>query len=385
MLPPPDDPSTLQNIFNNLPLNEINTDLTTLNQISPDLASLNQINNNYLTDPVPPKLELLQSKPKFAEIQSSDLSAEFEMVNGLKNYATVNTAEPIPTQLSYNIGTENVENGRDETLNNTEMQLEESSVITEIENQGLDLYDLGRSNVSNFDIELFGVQNDALMSDLYVPKTPPPPSKSPNVKIISVQNIPPAQKPSITETSESFDSSNWENVMMNAFNQITDETSLNTPYNTYFNQPATNDNFTANFPQPNAKSENILKDLTADADICKCIDCKCTPFDNCHGCNVSEAPETSGGCCKPQEASVSTCCGKKNGANRSCAPHKTHSEKNEDEQCCVVVCLKTIKQLKDMLQLASCINAQKTAATFSNFDDLTVSCVKSLDVCNYKK
>lgn len=375
MLPPSDDPTTLQSIFNTLPLS---ADLTPLD------SDLTPLNNNYLAHPLPPKPELLRTEPKFAEIQSSDISAEFEMANGLKHYATVNTAEPIPTQLSYNIGTENVENGRDETLNNTEMQLEESSVITEIENQGLDLYDLGRTNVSNFDIELFGVQNDALMSDLYVPKTPPPPTKSPNVKIISVQNIPPVPKPSHPSPSESFDSSNWENVMMNAFNQITDET---IPFNAFFNEPTPSNDFPAEIPQQTAKSDNILKDLTAEADICKCVDCKCTPFDNCHGCNVAEAPQTSGSCCKPQEASGGSCCGKKNGANASaCAPHKSHSERHgNDEQCCVVVCLKTIKQLKDMLQLANCINAQRTAATFSSFDDLTVSCVKSLDVCNYKK
>lgn len=69
----------------------------------------------------------------------------------------MNTAEPIPIQLSYNIGTENIENGRDgETLNDTEMQLEENSIIMEIEKADIDSYDmnLNVNLVNNFDVDM---------------------------------------------------------------------------------------------------------------------------------------------------------------------------------------------------------------------------------------
>lgn len=324
------------------------------------------LKNAYMNNGLESKITMLETKAKYAAIES-DLPTQFEMANVLKNYATVNTAEPIQTQVSYNLGSENIENGRDgETLNNTEMQLEDSSVITEIENQGLDLYDLGRGNVTNFDIDM--LNTESLLPDLYnTPET------DKNVKIISVQNIPPpvttGSDKSVNEISDLFDNipsynSNWETDVINAFGQLSNEPPITEPQQQpfpYYNEPA-----------------NVLKDLTADADICRCEDCKCTPYDNCHGCNVNEPKQ---GCCSTESGKET----KKCGCNAISAAQLPEVDNNND-QCCVVVCLKTIKQLKDMLQLAGCLNGNKDHASF-NVGDITFNCVKSnaLDICKVHK
>lgn len=99
----------------------------------------------------------------YASIVETDISDQFETANILKSYATVNTAEPLPVQVSYNIGTENIENGKDgETLNNMETQLVDNSLISEFEKAELDLYDMESSisytnaahSVNNFDVGL---------------------------------------------------------------------------------------------------------------------------------------------------------------------------------------------------------------------------------------
>lgn len=427
----------------------------------PVLPDQNQINNNYINHNAncsETKIDdLLETKAKYAQIES-DLTTQFEMANGLKNYATVNTAEPIPIQLSYNIGTENIENGKPgETLNNTEMHLEESSVITEIENEGLDLYDLSRSNVSNFDIEMFQVEPfTGGLPNLYDPKGSSAPCESPNVKIISVQNIVPPQnvasstgdvlndlsnKNDIDKQINPFDvplayPSSWDHVI-DAFEQLQDNTPLNiAPVNVQqqdYEYPQSSfavsnhnslvmqdnafvtDNVAANtmlqvtnnenlllmqddnYNQDKQSNINVLKTLTADADICKCIDCKCTPTDNCHGCNQVAGPTpapgeqiSSSGCCcdgkcagncSTKDAGIvehqKSCC---KGENTVKALEQMGNEEKSGDQCCVVVCLKTIKHLREMLNLASRLADEGKTSNVTSLDNITVGCVPA-DFC----
>lgn len=111
---------------------------------------------------------LTNHQPKFAQVESNEL----EQTEKLKNYATVNVAEPIQTQLSYNIGTENVENV--ETLN---------SVIAEIENEtAVTLYDEEMQYLTSHLYE-----GDNLSSQ-------PNADSSGNLNIINVQTVaPPAE------------------------------------------------------------------------------------------------------------------------------------------------------------------------------------------------
>lgn len=313
------------------------------------------------TNGVEQRLTNLLENAKFAAVQT-DVSTEFEIADGLANYATVNTSEPIPTQLSYNIGTENIENGKDgETLNNTEMQLEESSLITEFENPAVDLYDLSQSNVTSFDIA---------MLDPAVPV-------SESTKV--VEKVTNSDKPNVDKSLDSDDlfgtlglSTQWDNLI-NSFdtNLENDAFTLQQPY-PYFNNniidtPVVENCFPESViafePEKTQKTDsNVLKTLTADADICKCVDCKCTPNNNCHGCGQGvvttvatenlKAPQTGGCCSEKTKLKFSKCQSSIIEQLQKCCSEEENNNKDEDP-CCVVVCLKTINQLKEMLEMAT--------------------------------
>ncbi|XP_017773632.1 PREDICTED: zinc finger E-box-binding homeobox 1-like isoform X2 [Nicrophorus vespilloides] len=395
-----------------------------------------QLNNNYLPINIDPQYEQVKSEV----VIQNDLSTCFETANGLKNYATISTAEPVATQLSYNIGTESIEDGKEgETLNNTEMELEENSIITEIQNAGIDLYDANRSSVNNFDVDLF---NSPTFDG----------EKSPNFKILSVENVKSAKDPSLDELEkqiympealemslvcEEETPSTWVDAMnllntdpVNIYEQLNENPiALPTAMQSYINLDTPQRNTSIELKTPNSDA-NLLKNLTADADICKCVDCKCDPYNNCHGCNQSAAdinesksssccsgdnqkssccssdkPSTSkvnnqkSSCCDSQKPSSSTgCCGAGNQRSNCCSTpaaattianttpqpcidqsdienyHSDSCNKKGDD-CCVVVCLKSLEQIKDMLTKAkSC----------GSFQALTLGCVKS-DLCAIKK
>lgn len=330
------------------------------------------------TNGIEQKLSTLLENAKFAAVQT-DISTEFEIADGLTNYATVNTSEPIPTQLSYNIGTENIENGKDgETLNNTEMQLEESSLITEFENQGVDLYDLSQNNVTSFDIAMLDTDAPG-----YTTKV----SETTNVKVANLgeETVEP-QKSNIDKSLDSDDlfgtlglSTQWDSLINSFSTNLENDTSLTLqqPY-AYFNNNIVETSINqSSFPESVTYEEvklqktdtNVLKTLTAEADICKCVDCKCTPSNNCHGCTQSAAvtipaieinvnakpPENTGCCtghCEKSKPKLSRCQTAALEQLQKCCGEEENNNKNGDP-CCVVVCLKTINQLKEMLEIAS--------------------------------
>lgn len=434
-----------------------------------DFPSTNNIiSNEYLNDQINPTDLNIENKAKFAAVIESDIGSEFEIANGLKNYATVNTAEPVATQLSYNIGTENVENAKeDETLNDTQMQLEGNSIITEIENAGINLYDINL-NDSNFG-DVFNATNDGPKVD------------NPKVKIISVQDITPKsdfvkEVPSKSELGNDLinlgkqiytpeavqmslaqdeeiptdwiDAMNYANsqvdrpiiykivigfyfiilnlcyLQVNIFQESVNEnplTAVPTAIQTYINLPPlqsnpvpsgtninpldfnTTNQFYDNQKTPNTDT-NLLKNLTAQADICTCVDCKCDSINNCQNCDGPEikspketgccgSNKTVGICCKPNTSGVG-CCKGNSTTPSSRVGFKTidHSQPEKDtekkvgccssramdvmsaitsltgnkekhDECCIVVCLKTVDQLRQILSMAgSCSGIQSVTS-----------------------
>ncbi|CAH1953643.1 unnamed protein product [Acanthoscelides obtectus] len=126
----------------NIDIQEINFDnlYNSLTFSDNNVTDINFLDQNG-TDSLKLQIET-EAKAKYAAV----IEEQFETANRLKDYATVNT-EDVPLQLSYNIGTENVEDGKDgETLiDNTKLELEENSIITEFENAGINLYDIGNN------------------------------------------------------------------------------------------------------------------------------------------------------------------------------------------------------------------------------------------------
>lgn len=353
-------------------------------------------NNN-----VSERINNLLETAKFAAVQT-DIATQFEIANGLTNYATVNTSEPIPTQVSYNIGTENIENGKDgETLNNTEMQLEESSLITEFENQGVDLYDLSQSNVTSFDIAMLDPEPPLYNSKITS-------NESSNVKIINVQNVTPQESVGndVTKNLDSVDlfsslglSTQWDDNLMNSFDaSLEPDVPLNVQQPFYFENNDINGlmNQTTSLAQnsmfdqekaPNADA-NLLKTLTAEADICKCVDCKCTPNNNCHGCNQgspisppeaitgkSERQSCCNGGCGKSKPKLTKCQAAIVEQVQKCCDETGDEENNnkDGDPCCVVVCLKTIKQLKEIVEMATHFAERNAVGEFGGAREATVT------------
>jgi hypothetical protein len=379
-----------------------------LNQTEPNLQDVtfdnlfkntyNLVNNNYVTqnsniNDVNLSSLTLENKAKFAAVVEADLSSEFEMANGLKNYATVNTAEPIQTQLPYNIGTENVENGKSgETLNDTQMELEDSSIITEIADAGINLYDLASqsSSVNNFDVDMF----DNVFNE----------DKNKKVNVISVKKLPPPENdlvnldkqiytPEALQMSLACDEevpSMWVDVMnyynssqASVFEQSSGGDSqvvaVPTAVQSYLNlSPLQATDTQLDYNQLNSfllqnlteqttnTDSNVLKNLTADADICKCEDCKCDSVNNCHNCDGHDRPLPPPPP-PPSDPGTGSCCQVDGKLMKSmvCAGEKS--------DCCVVVCLKTLDQLRQVLNVAS---------SCGGLQNLMLGCIKGGEFCS---
>lgn len=271
----------------------------------------NLLNVNYMTQNEPATVET-EAAAKYAAV----IEEQFEIANRLKDYAAVAT-ENIPLQLSYNIGTENVENGKEgETLiDNTRVELEENSVITEFENAGINLCDIDNPS------ENFGFDSVYDSSDNI---------KLSNPNIIDVRNITPSNSLTNSTVKMSLDvdsislekqiytpealqmslacdeeiPSVWDGAVnytsntnqMNIFKENMNEnplTAVPTTIQSYINLPSIPNTASANVNVINdSKSinnaSNLLKELTVQAEICSCPDCKCTHELNCLNCNGNE-------------------------------------------------------------------------------------------------
>lgn len=356
-----------------------------------------------------------------------ELNPKYEITADLKNYATVNVIEPIPTQISYNIGTESVR--VDEPLKNTEsVSLEESSIISEIENTNniLDTINTARilqNEKDKFVEDLFGSTNDENFNSLFIE---PKGIVEKDSNFIGNTNLIDLNKQ--IRTTEAIEMSlvcdeeipsQWVDVMSLATTQnptdlyeppLIDENPLSaipTAIQSYIdikNQKSTpnfsndlyifNDqNFTFNqqtekelegvinetIKEINAQkqlldntvqkdinnktinqNENLLKDLTAEANICTCVDCKCGPENSCNDDDSCYPKNTA----TDNAISVIKHQKKENCCNNSVSCNC--SGKTETE-CCVVVCLKSLDHLRHVLSLANkCCSIQSLTKGFSN-------------------
>ncbi|XP_057324922.1 integrator complex subunit 1 homolog [Microplitis mediator] len=117
-----------------------------------------------------------------------------------------------------------------------------------------------------------------------------------------------------------------------------------------------NNNSNNNNNNNNNKSErNILQEITADADICKCIDCKCNETNNCQNCltessdfnrKIDDLPELN------IVNEIVEC------LQRQCASDSNVSDDNSE--CCVVICLKTLKKLQRVFKQNCCREIERT-------------------------
>lgn len=375
---------------------EIQTEsnLQSFDNIFKTTYNLPHTNNNYLIENsnLPNIVLPVEDKAKYAAVVETDLGSEFEMANGLKNYATINTAEPIQTQMPYNIGTENIEDGKDgETLNDTQMELEDGSLITEIENAGINLYDLAsQSTSSGFDVDMF---NEVF-----------PTEDKKKVNIISVKRILPEanlanKQPEATQMFANNEvPSTWIDAIMyhnasqlNVFGQSTldDRDSLPNTMEMFTLQDAPVYSFT---PEQSTNTDaNLLKVLTADADICKCVDCKCDSINNCQNCdgndkvlniekrNSCQTNSIKTGSCQPG-SDKGDCC--QTGSTKgSCCKDGDKTDKmltcgTNKNDCCVVVCLKTLDQLRQVLNMA---------ANCGGLQNLMLGCIKGGEFCAVQK
>lgn len=453
----------------------------------------NLLNTNYITH-MPTPIET-EPPPKYAAVTEE----QFEIANRLKDYATVAT-ENIPLQLSYNIGTENVEDGKEgETfIENIKAELGQNSLITEFENAGINLCDIENPS------ETVGY-NPAFNSNQEVKVG------TPKVKIIDIQNITLSNPLTTSNSTISLNNdpvslekeiynpealqmslacndeipSAWNDVLtyetnpnqMNLFKENLNEnplTAIPTNIQSYINLPLLpistsveinndlinstnliqNSSFTG--PEGGNTDADLLKKIATESDICSCNNCKCTSYENCQNCQGSEntckdqhvafsqntnnssvlipiskqssccdSKNISSSCSSNVSAKSSSCpnsacisstnstsCSSKNPVQPSCkrsqniisapkpmmsmdstpkqpiknscsginsaiqlirASNPDCSKKGDD--CCVVICLKTMEQLKQMLSLASGCNS------FQNF---SLGCVPS-DLCGVPK
>lgn len=283
---------------------------------------------NYLDSSTSPPTTAIKNKAKYASVIETDLSSEFEMANGLKNYATINTTEPVTIQLSYNIGTENIENGRAdvETLNGTQMELQDSSIITEIENANINLYDINEA----FTDDLFNSLNEKSDKNAGVKVVTPDSTSSLVDNLLNQLHKPEAIEMQLVCDEEVPNA--WEDVAnynstLPQLNVYQEENSLTT-LQTLLNVP-------------------ILQDDTPKAKNCdKTIDC-CTTNTNtnkkeCSNVNLLSVLKNVGD----------------NGVN--CI--------EKGDECCVVVCLKTLDQIKQMISLAN---------SCSGLQNLTFGCINA--------
>ncbi|KZC05084.1 PREDICTED: uncharacterized protein LOC107193425 [Dufourea novaeangliae] len=117
------------------------------------------------------------------------------------------------------------------------------------------------------------------------------------------------------------------------------------------------------------KSRNVLQEITADADICKCNDCKCDQLQNCQNCssNMTEVNKKN----LPKVTDDFANC-----LQNDCV---CDNEPGGCDCCCVVICLKTLQQLQKVFSRNCCSTAsaitccRETNNVFVDFVQLVMS------------
>ncbi|XP_006625015.1 RE1-silencing transcription factor A-like isoform X1 [Apis dorsata] len=94
------------------------------------------------------------------------------------------------------------------------------------------------------------------------------------------------------------------------------------------------------------KNRNILQEITAEADICKCIDCKCDHQQNCQNCSNNTIPENNKKHVSSKIVDDFVSC-----LQRECS---CDNEPGGCGSCCVVICLKTLQQLQKVFSRNCC-------------------------------
>ncbi|XP_034189469.2 uncharacterized protein LOC117608443 isoform X1 [Osmia lignaria lignaria] len=105
------------------------------------------------------------------------------------------------------------------------------------------------------------------------------------------------------------------------------------------------------------KCRNVLQKITADADICKCDDCKCNDLQNCQNCsnNTTTDVDTRNVSLKMVDDFV------------NCLPGECFCESQLWQEpdgcgsCCVVICLKTLQRLQRMFTRNCCKSTNDTS------------------------
>ncbi|KAL6260618.1 hypothetical protein P5V15_008138 [Pogonomyrmex californicus] len=100
------------------------------------------------------------------------------------------------------------------------------------------------------------------------------------------------------------------------------------------------------------KDKNILQEITADADICKCIDCKCDNLQNCQNCTNSPIAEVT------KKDTVQIVNDFMSSLQNKCS---CNAESGGCDSCCVVICLKTLQQLQKIFSNC-CKNTSNTTS-----------------------
>lgn len=309
--------------------------------------------------------EVSDQHPDVLTANQLDLETElgFEQTDHLKNYATVNILEPI-NHVSYNIGTENVDT--DEPLKNTETGvLQDGSVISEIENAAGSLFDALNNNCTqdvakvNFDMSLFGPEDN--FAGLFTDGTQQNVSSEANLVDLNKQ-IGANEAIEMSLVCEEEIPSQWVDVMSLAaaqpYEPPIEENPLSavpTAVQTYMDMQTPEYGLIANVESEKRRnSDNVLKALTAQAEICTCSDCKCGPDNSCNGDDAcGQVPALQSKCCGSNENIVGCSCSGPMG--------------NNGAACCVMVCLRSLEQLRQVLSFTNkCCSLQSLAVGFGN-------------------
>lgn len=339
------------------------------------------LNNNYVFTQIMP------------EKHAAVIEEEFEMANRLKDYATV-TTENVPLQLLYNIGTENIENVKEnETLINTRDELDGNTVISEFQNTGITLDNIDIKHLPNLDEDTTAM------------------NQQPKIRIIANKRILPTQNVQNSQTTS--------DILLDATNILSEDSGNQSDWMDLVNSAAQLDIEKQN-GATNELDSYLVLDLNDDINLTNASNADLTlkkentTIQNLSSSENIEVHPTStnwnnnnqSNCCGNPAACYNNNNNNYEGVSPNLAnnivpsasiqlnslpvpsenlsnilniaqtqllgcktkPNSAHTCADKGEQCCVVVCLKTIDQLKQMLSLAAGCN---------NFQTLSLGCVKS--------